>query len=113
MAQYYGHSAQMHLGKPRNVINSTLGLIGIKQDRGLIFYCEDTYTYQKSDLWQTRALSKVVPAISRIATFAHKITSPTANFGDIQDNLMSAAFRPKYCFHWKKGYVRTSHMLLA
>ena len=24
--------------------------IGIKQDRGLIFHCEDPYTYQKSDI---------------------------------------------------------------
>ena len=26
---------------------------------------------------------------------------------------MIAAFRPKYCFHGKKGSVGTSHMLLA
>ena len=51
MAQYNGHSAQMHLGKPRNVINSTLGLIGIKQDRGLIFYCEDTIIHIKKAIF--------------------------------------------------------------
>ena len=43
--------------------------IGIKQDRGLIFHCQEPYTYKKNYIWQTKSLYKVVPAISRIATF--------------------------------------------